>query len=76
MVKFGIGQEVLIKTKNMSADVVKHSETRKFNGKFVGPVKIVEIVDAEKDIYRLDLGRLKTKMHDVFHVSLLKNYVK
>ena len=76
LVKFVVGQEVLIKTKNMSVEVVKHSETKKFNGKFVGPVKIVEIVDAERDIYRLNLGKLKTKMHDVFHVSLLKSYVK
>ena len=75
VVKLEVGQEVLVKTKNMNVNVVQHSNSKKFTGKFLGPVKVKEVLDLDRDIYRLDLSKLKTKMHDVFHISLLKRYV-
>ena len=49
---------------------------RKFNGKFLGPVKILEVIDLDRDLYRLDMSNISTRIHDIFHVSFLKNYVK
>ena len=66
-VSFNVGDSVLLSTVNLN----KHNQTRKLYPKFVGPFKIVPKVN---DVaYKLELPT-SMPIHDVFHVSLLKQY--
>jgi hypothetical protein len=64
---FKVGDIVLLLTKNLKLNVPK----KKLGPKFVGPFKILDAVGAQA--YRLALPTEK-KIHNVFHVSLLKPY--
>ena len=66
---FEVGQRVLLSTKNMQ--IKKDNLSRKLLSRYIGPFKILNRVG--KQAYELELPPTM-KMHDVFHVSLLKRY--
>jgi hypothetical protein len=66
--EFHVGQEVLLSTKNLTS----WRPNKKFDLKYDGPFKIVEAVG--KQAYRLRLPKTFSKIHPVFHVSLLKPF--
>ena len=66
---FDMGQRVLLSTKNLH--IKKSALTRKLHSRFIGPFKVVAKVG--KQAYELELPPTM-KMHDVFHVSLLRPY--
>ena len=70
--KFNIGDKVWLSTKNLSLE--DGSGSRKLNPKFCGPFKIIEKIT--EVTYRLELSEpMKArKIHDAFHISLLKPY--
>ena len=61
------GDKVLLSTVNLN----KHSQNRKLFPKFIGPFKITERINDVS--YRLDLPEMM-KIHNAFHVSLLRLY--
>ncbi len=67
-VTFNVGDEVLLSTKNLS---LQSGYSRKLLPRFVGPFVIKE---ARSDVtYQLDLPA-KLRIHNVFHISLLRRY--
>jgi len=66
---FKVGQEVLLSTANLSFNV-----PRKLQPRFIGPFKVVREVSPVA--YELELPRSLARLHPVFHVSLLKPYVR
>ena len=67
-VSYKVGERVLLNSRNLE---LKMPGTTKLFPKFVGPFKIVKIVN---DVaYKLELPETM-QVHDVFHVSLLKPY--
>jgi Integrase zinc binding domain/Chromo (CHRromatin Organisation MOdifier) domain len=67
-VTFSVGDQVLLSTKNLS---LKGDDPRKLWPKYVGPFSIVQVVG--KVAYKLQLPD-HMHIHNVFHVSLLKQY--
>jgi hypothetical protein len=63
-----IGQPVLLSTKNLK---FKHTRTRKLLPRFIGPFPIVQEVSSVA--FRIRLPKT-LRVHDVFHVSMLKPY--
>lgn len=65
---FKKGQQVLLSTKNFKFK----QGVKKLHPKYVGPYKILEMVG--RNAAKLDLPAAYSKLHPVFHVSLLKEY--
>ena len=72
-VEFAVGDEVLLSTKYLR--VPDGTAGRKLANKWTGPFPVVRQVGAAA--YELDLpNTMPARLHDVFHVSLLKPYVR
>jgi hypothetical protein len=68
-VEFSVGDKIPLSTLNFK---LAHPGTRKLLPKWVGPFKVVERVG--KVAYKIELPPNLSKMHNVFHVQLLKPY--
>ena len=66
---FEVGQRVLLSTRNLH--IKQNTLSRNLLSRYVGPFKVLKRVG--KQAYELELPPTM-KMHDVFHVSLLKLY--
>jgi hypothetical protein len=64
---FNVGDKVWLSCKNIK---IKNPGTRKFLPQFFGPLEITKRIG--HSAYKLDLEAHGLKIHDVFHVSLLK----
>lgn len=71
-VSFQSGDLVLLSTKNLKLKNPTGSSSTKLMPKFIGPFPVQEVVGNQA--YRLQLP-LHLKVHNVFHVSLLKKYL-
>ena len=70
--EFKIGEEVLIRTKNMNYKNNKGEKMNKiFKPKYVGPFKILEKIS--NLVYKIKLPE-KLKIYTVSHISMLKKY--
>jgi hypothetical protein len=69
-VHFKIGQEVMLSAKNIK----QLRPSRKLSDKYLGPFKVKEVIG--KQAYKLALTPGLSRIHDVFHVSLLEPYNK
>jgi hypothetical protein len=65
---FQQGQKVLLATKNLKFK----TGVRKLHPKYVGPFKILEMVGS--NAAKLDLPAVYSRLHPVFHVSLLREF--
>ncbi|KAJ9528839.1 hypothetical protein QJQ45_000116 [Haematococcus lacustris] len=68
-VTFSLGDSVLLSTKNLRNAPGK---ARKFLPRYVGPFKVTSKLG--EAAYRLELPPTMSRLHPVFHVSLLKKY--
>ncbi|KAJ9523528.1 hypothetical protein QJQ45_007191 [Haematococcus lacustris] len=68
-VTFNLGDSVLLSTKNLRNAPGK---ARKFLPRYVGPFKVTGKLG--EAAYRLELPPTMSRLHPVFHVSLLKKY--
>jgi len=71
-VVFKEGEEVWLSTKNLPV----REGIAKFTGKYAGPFKVIKVVTPVA--YKLDTPQdwKDNKLHDIFHVSLLKRHVE
>ncbi|MGQ3285987.1 hypothetical protein, partial [Bosea sp. (in: a-proteobacteria)] len=68
-VTFSVGDSVLLSTKNLRNAPGK---ARKFLPRYVGPFQVTGRLG--ESAYRLELPPTMSRLHPVFHVSLLKKY--
>jgi hypothetical protein len=70
---FKEGEEVWLSTQHLN---LPDGITRKLSSRYTGPFKILQVTSPVN--YKLDLPAewLKKRVHPVFHVSLLKRYMK
>ncbi|KAJ9525210.1 hypothetical protein QJQ45_020747 [Haematococcus lacustris] len=68
-VEFEVGAQVLLSTRNLR---IKAGKVRKFVPRYVGPFVVEAKINA--NAYRLTLPANMSRLHPVFHVSLLKKY--
>ena len=68
-VKFKVGDDVMLSTKNL------REYTQKLSSRWIGPCKVKEALP-ERDVYRLELPAYlaQTHIHEWIHVSRLKAY--
>ena len=71
-VEFKVGDLVLLSTKNIRLKGRKGLGSRKLFPKWIGPFKVLDRVGSLA--YRLEMPRELKKLHNVFHVSVLKQY--
>jgi hypothetical protein len=67
-ISFNVGEQVLLSSKNIKT--IRSS--KKLDHRFLGPFKILE--KRGNQAYRLQLPIKYSRLHDVFHVSLLEPY--
>ncbi|KAL5564016.1 hypothetical protein UlMin_033763 [Ulmus minor] len=70
--EFEIGEKVFLKIAPMKG-VMRFGKKGKLSPRFIGPYEILERVG--KVAYRLALPPDLSKVHNVFHVSMLKKYI-
>ncbi|KAJ9509206.1 hypothetical protein QJQ45_001464 [Haematococcus lacustris] len=68
-VEYKVGQNVLLSTKNLK---LRPGKARKLIPRYVGPFEILLLVGAVA--VKLDLPASMSRLHPVFHVSLIKPY--
>ncbi|KAJ9506024.1 hypothetical protein QJQ45_002500 [Haematococcus lacustris] len=68
-VEYKVGQKVLLSTKNLK---LRPGKARKLIPRYVGPFEILLLVCAVA--VKLDLPASMSRLHPVFHVSLIKPY--
>ena len=66
--EFSVGDRVLLSTRHMSIE-----GPRKLYPRFIGPFVVKQTINPVA--YLLDLPLSSVRMHDVFHVSLLRPYL-
>jgi hypothetical protein len=66
-VQFNVGDEVMLSTKNL-----KLTGTKKLSARYIGPFKVVKVVNPVA--YELDLPLQYGRLYPVFHVGLLKPF--
>ncbi|KAL1925481.1 uncharacterized protein VTP21DRAFT_364 [Calcarisporiella thermophila] len=69
--EFNVGDRVMLSTVNLDILVNNTELPRKLTDPFFGPYRVKEKISPVN--YRLELPK-SFKIHDVFHVSLLKSY--
>ena len=70
--EFNVGDSVFLKVAPWKG-VLRFTKRGKLNPRYIGPFPIVERIGSMA--YRLDLPTELAKVHNVFHVSMLKKYV-
>ena len=63
----------MLSTANILAKVDQKRTSRKLTPKYIGPFPVVQVIS--QVAYKLDLPREYSKLHPVFHMSLLKRFV-
>ena len=70
--QFEIGDRVFLKISPWKGDL-RFGRRDKLNSRFIGPYEIVSKVGPVA--YRLKLPRELSRIHDTFHVSMLRKYI-
>ena len=70
--EFKVGDQVFLKVSPIRG-VMRFGKKGKFSSRYVGPFEIVKCIS--EVVYRLALSPALSRLHDVFYVSMLKNYV-
>ncbi|KAJ9516316.1 hypothetical protein QJQ45_001061 [Haematococcus lacustris] len=68
-IEYKVGRKVLLSTKNLK---LRPGKARKLIPRYVGPFEILLLVSAVA--VKLDLPASMSRLHPVFHVSLIKPY--
>jgi hypothetical protein len=71
-VKYGEGDAVLLSTKNIK--LKSPNGSRKLLPRWIGPFTVTQIINPVA--YKLELPPTMARIHNVFHVSLLRPYCK
>jgi transposase InsO family protein len=66
---FSVGQEVLLSSKNIP---LKHPGSHKLLPRWLGPFRVAKRISSVA--YKLELPQTMSRLHPVFHTSLLKPY--
>ncbi|XP_057461104.1 uncharacterized protein LOC130751517 [Actinidia eriantha] len=70
--EFEVGDQVFLKV-SLWKGVLRFGRRGKFNPRYIGPYTIMERVGTAA--YRLDFPPEMSKLHNVFHVSMLRKYI-
>ena len=70
-IEYEVGDKVFLKVSPWRK-VLRFEKKRKLSPRFIGPYEVLERIGPV--VYRLALPPELTKLHDVFHVSLLRKY--
>jgi len=67
---FAVGDKVMISTKNFKFKI----GTKKLHPKYLGPYEIESLIGSAGNAVRVTLPKAYSRIHPVFHVSLVKPY--
>ena len=70
--EFKVGDQVFLKV-SLIRGVIRFDKKGKLSPRYVGPFEIIERIG--EVAYRLALPLALSKLHDIFHVSMLKKYL-